>query len=67
MLFEIVAIFCTVTGACQDVHLTTIAEKVTPQQCMLNGQLEMVKWLEQHPGFTPRRLTCQRAGRYAKA
>ena len=67
MLFEIVAVFCSIVGVCQDVNLITIAERVTPQQCAMYGQIEMVKWAEEHPGWTPRKLTCQRAGRYAKA
>jgi hypothetical protein len=49
------------------VQLNLVEKETTPHQCMFNGQLEMAKWLKEHPGYTPKRLTCQRAGRYAKA
>jgi hypothetical protein len=66
-MLEIIGVFCTAIGVCQDVQLNLVEKETTPHQCMFNGQLEMAKWLKEHPGYTPKRLTCQRAGRYAKA
>ena len=66
-MIEVLALVCTLTGACKDVQLSVTAESVTPQQCMLYGQVELAKWIADNPGWTPRKITCQRVGRYAKA
>jgi hypothetical protein len=49
------------------VSLAVTAEKVTPFGCFPYGQTELAKWSLANPGWSPKRITCQRAGRYAKA
>ena len=68
-MIEIVVAVClaAVPERCEDVHLTFLAESVTPQQCMMLGQSEIAKWLEAHPGWRPMRWTCRRARAEAKA
>jgi hypothetical protein len=38
---------------CREVTLNyeTDAASVTPQQCMMYGQMEMAKWIVDHPGY----------------
>ena len=65
-MIEVIALMCAMTGACKDVQLTVTAETVTPLQCAFNGQIELAKWMQDNPGWSPRKITCQRVGRYAK-
>jgi hypothetical protein len=65
-MIEVIAIFCSIVGVCQDVKVATTAEAITPHGCFLYGQIEAAKWAIEHPGWSPRGITCQRAGRYAK-
>lgn len=65
-MIEVIVFFCAISGACKDVQVAVTADKVTPQQCMLSGQVAAAKWQEENPGWSPRKITCQRVGRYAK-
>ena len=40
---------------------------VTPQQCMMYGQMELAKWTEGNPNWQIRKFKCGRPGRFAKA
>ena len=66
-MIEVIATVCMLIGVCKDVQLAMTDEKVTPFTCAMYGQAELAKWSLSNPGWLPRRLTCQRAGRYAKA
>ncbi len=39
---------------------------VTPQQCMMNGQMEMAKWIGEHPNWQIKKWRCGIAGQMAK-
>jgi hypothetical protein len=68
-MIEVVAMVCFMNdpAKCKDVHLSFAAESVTPQQCMMYGQMELAKWTEGNPNWQIRKFKCGRAGRYAKA
>jgi len=50
---------------CKDVSLTYI-ENVTPMQCMMSSQPEIVKWVEYHPRWFAKKWSCRPAGKFAK-
>ncbi len=68
-MIEVVAMVCFVSdpNKGKDVHLTFAAESVTPQQCMMYGQMELAKWTGENPNWQIRKLSCGRSGRFAKA
>jgi len=68
-MIEVVAMVCFISdpNKCKDVHLSFVAQSITPQQCMMYGQMELAKWTEGNPNWTIRKFTCGRAGRFAKA
>jgi hypothetical protein len=68
-MLELIVSVCLVQdpGRCKDVHLSFIADTVTPHQCMMNGQIEIAKWTEGHPNWRVMRWTCGRPGVVAKA
>ncbi|HEY7669887.1 MAG TPA: hypothetical protein VH852_04540 [Hyphomicrobium sp.] len=68
-MIEVVALVCTMQAPlqCKDVNLVFAADSVTPQQCMMYGQMELAKWTAEHPGWRiVQGFKCGRAGRYAK-
>jgi hypothetical protein len=67
-MIEVVAMVCFIQAPqhCKDVHLSFAAEDVTPQQCMMYGQMELAKWTVGHPNWQIRKFTCGPAGRFAK-
>ena len=65
-MIELVATICLVIGGCKDVSLN-VSDRMTPMQCLLTSQIEVAKWLEEHPGWRVAKLTCGRVGRYARA
>ena len=52
-MIEVVAMVCFMNdpAKCKDVHLSFAAESVTPQQCMMYGQMELAKWTEGNPNW----------------
>lgn len=67
-MIELVLAVCMVgqPAKCRDVYLNFEAESVTPQQCMMYGQMEMAKWAEEHPDYTITKWRCGVAGQMAK-
>lgn len=59
-MIEIIVTACMINDLrhCQEEHLSFMAESVTPQQCMKNGQAELVKWAERHPKWHITRWSC---------
>lgn len=43
---------------CKDVHLNYPSESVTPIQCLLGAQTEIVRWSASHPKWTVKRWKC---------
>jgi hypothetical protein len=68
-MIEAIIVMCSVLNPadCTDVNVGATAQSVTPYSCAMHGQTAASKWMETHPGWAPRRITCQRVGRYAKA
>jgi hypothetical protein len=62
-LIEIVLDVCNVhdPARCKDVHLTYVAENVTPFQCLYYGQPEIAKWVENNPNWVVTRWKCGQA------
>lgn len=68
-MIEVVALVCSMQAPlrCKDVNLVFAGENVTPQQCMMYGQMELAKWTLANPGWQiVHGFKCGRAGRYAK-
>jgi hypothetical protein len=59
-MIEIVLAVCSIhePARCKDVHLTYVAENVTPYQCIRYGQPEIAKWLERNPKWAITRWKC---------
>ena len=68
-MLELVVSVCLVNdpSRCKDVRLNFAEENVTPHQCMMNGQIEIAKWIEFHPNWQIIKFSCARAGIMAKA
>jgi hypothetical protein len=67
-MIEVIALACTVMAPlqCKNVKLSFAAESITPQQCMMYGQMELAKWIGDHPGWMiSHGFKCGPAGRYA--
>lgn len=67
-MIELVVAVCLIDDPshCRDVRLTYMADRVTPMECMMFGQIEAAKWLEGHPKWQLRRWSCGIAGQIAK-
>jgi len=68
-MIELVLSVCLIQApaTCKDVKLSYMADRVTPQQCMMYGQSEIAKWTEGHPKWRVKKWSCGRAGVLAKA
>jgi hypothetical protein len=68
-MIEVVAMVCFIQepDRCKDIRLSFAAESVTPQQCMMYGQMELAKWTAGHPNWQIRKFSCGRVGKFAKA
>ncbi len=66
-MLELVVSVCLVAepDRCKDVSLVFDADSVTPMQCMMGGQVEAAKWIDEHPKWQLKRWACQQAGRFA--
>ena len=64
-MLELVFSVCLIANAqsCQDVHLTYGAQRVSLMECALVGQVEMAKWVAEHPGYRVTRFRCDTARR----
>ena len=67
-MIEIVVMVCMIDAPtqCRDVNLNFAAENITPMQCVMQGQVEMSKWIDEHPGWQVKKWRCGRAGQFAK-
>lgn len=67
-MIELVFAVCMIDQPerCKDVTLNFEGDNVTPQQCMMNGQMEMAKWVGDHPNWVIRKWRCGAAGQVAK-
>lgn len=60
-MIELVFSACLIASpaSCKDVHLTYMAETVTPMQCMLYGQPQMAQWANVNPKWRVHRFRCE--------
>mgnify|MGYP001405325946 FL=1 len=67
-MIELVVAVCMIDqpSQCKDVYLNFEGESVTAQQCALNGQMEMAKWIGDHPSWQIKKWRCGIAGQMAK-
>ena len=67
-MIEVVAMVCFITEPtkCKDVHLSFAIQSITPQQCMMFGQVELAKWTLGNPNWIIRKFSCGPAGRFIK-
>jgi hypothetical protein len=63
-MIELVFSACLIASpaTCKDVHLTYMAEAVTPMQCMLYGQPHMAEWVGVNPRWRIKRFRCEPVG-----
>jgi hypothetical protein len=68
-MLELVVSVCLFAdpAKCKDVRLNFAEENVTPMQCVMNGQIEIAKWVDVHPDWQVKKWGCARAGIMAKA
>ena len=68
-MIELIVSVCMISdpARCKDVRLNFAEQNVSAQACMFNGQLEIAKWSETHPGWQVAKWGCGRAGIMAKA
>ena len=68
-MIELVVSVCMIAdpSRCKDVRLNFVEQNVTPHECLFNGQIEIAKWSESHPGWQVAKWGCARAGIMAKA
>lgn len=59
-MMELVVTACLISKPliCKDFVLNYLNRHVTPQQCMLYGQVEMAKWQQHHPKYKITRWKC---------
>jgi hypothetical protein len=50
-MIELVFIVCLADAPnqCKDIHLTYAEETVTPQQCVMQGQPQIARWISENP------------------
>lgn len=67
-MIELIVAVCMIDqpSQCRDVYLNFEGDALTPQQCMMNGQQEMAKWLDDHPNYVIKKWRCGIAGQTAK-
>lgn len=60
-MIELVFSACLIAApaSCKDVHLTYMAQSVTPLQCMLYGQPHMAEWINVNPQWRIMRFRCK--------
>ena len=61
-MFFLFVTFCLVSdpSKCIDKDFTFEGPPPTPQQCIMNGQKEMAKYVVEHPGWRVSRFKCSR-------
>ncbi len=67
-MIELVFAACLIDrpAQCKDVYLNFEGAGATPQQCMMSGQMEMARWVGEHPNWRIKKWRCGAAGQTAK-
>jgi hypothetical protein len=53
-------------ATCKDVHLSYVAEALTPYACLMRAQPELARWAEAHPKWRIEKWRCQDPKQVAK-
>jgi len=67
-MLELVVLVCLANSPtyCKDAALNYSAESTTPMQCLMQAQIEIAKWVAEHPNWRVERYSCRPAGQIAK-
>lgn len=67
-MLELAMLVCLTNSPthCKDVALNYSADSITPMQCLMQAQIEIAKWIGEHPNWRVERYSCRRAGQFAK-
>jgi hypothetical protein len=67
-MIELVIAVCMIDkpSHCKDVTLNFEGESISAAQCMSNGQIEMAKWIGEHPNWVITKWHCGIACQFAK-
>jgi len=67
-MIELVFAVCMIDqpGRCRTMTLNFEGESVSAQQCVMNGQIALAKWVGEHPSWVIRKWRCGIAGQFAK-
>ncbi len=68
IMIEILVSACLISnpGTCQDVKLSYMSDRVTPQQCMMRGQIALSRWAAGHPKWKIAKWKCSASREFAK-
>jgi hypothetical protein len=63
-MIELVVAVCMIDqpSRCKDVKLNFENAGMTASQCVMTGQIEMAKWIGEHPNWVIRKWHCGVAG-----
>jgi hypothetical protein len=67
-VIELAASICMISSPlnCRDLTLNFEADNVTPMACMMNGQIALSQWTNDHPNWRVEKFSCRPAGQVAK-
>jgi hypothetical protein len=67
-MIELVFIVCleTAPDQCKDVHLTYAEEAISAQQCVMQGQPQIARWISENPIWMVKRWYCSPVERRLK-
>lgn len=67
-MIELAAVVCLLStpAKCRDLTFTFDSDRMTPYECALTGQFELVKWTTANPLWRISSFTCREAGSVAK-
>ncbi|MCH9806242.1 MAG: hypothetical protein K0U74_00765 [Alphaproteobacteria bacterium] len=67
-MIEILVSACLIAspGTCKDVSLSYMADKVTPYNCMMRGQVALTKWAAGHPKWKIAKWKCSASREMAR-
>ena len=60
-MLEVFATVCLLSseGGCKDIKLSFMDENITVQQCIIQAQPELAKWIGEHPGWRVAKFGCR--------
>lgn len=67
-MIELVLSVCLISApdTCKDVNLNYMSDRVSPQQCMMRGQITAAQWSAGHPEWRITKFKCETPREFAK-